>query len=125
VGSAIRRGVLTGAVFVAAAVGGVLGNQITNRWDGAAAAFVIVTVVGGGLAVWLDRMSVPPGGQVVPSAPAVGPSMVAQGVQVGHGNQQVNLFGPTVHHPQAGWDINVGETINVDNRRARTDDPTP
>jgi RIP homotypic interaction motif len=52
-----RRGLLTAAVFVLAAIGGAIGNQLSQRLDAAAVSFAVVLVLGAAAAIGLDRVS--------------------------------------------------------------------
>jgi hypothetical protein len=86
-----RRGGLVAVVVVAAAVGGVFGNKITDRWDGFAIGFLVVTVLGSVAAIWLDRAALPAPDPARPAGIVVGD---VQGVYQGNDGVQINYFGP-------------------------------
>jgi hypothetical protein len=58
-GTGMRRSVLTASVFVLAAAGGAVGNQLSHRLDTAAVSFGVLVVLGTAAAVWLDRTALP------------------------------------------------------------------
>jgi hypothetical protein len=106
---AVRRSVLTAAVFALAAIGGAVGNHLSHRLDAAAISFLVLLLLGTGAAVWLDRLN------STSTTRSANPHLSSssrkrdqsgggasennvlikrgKGSQIGNGNVQINSFG--------------------------------
>jgi hypothetical protein len=87
----VSRPVGAAVIFVVAAVAGVVGGRLTGTLGWALVVFVVLLLVGGGVAYWLERGS----GSVRPAVGGSGGAVDlrrAKGVQIGDHNRQVNYF---------------------------------
>jgi hypothetical protein len=114
-----RRSLLAAGVSVAAAVGGLAGNKITNRLDWAVIMFVVVTVAGSLAALWLERSVERASTASSGSTSRDHTAGAAHGVEAE--GRSIHL-GPTVEHAVAGRDVNVAHVMHFDRRRANRDD---
>ena len=89
----LRRSLLTACVFALAGIGGAVGSHVTGRVDSAAVAFVVLLMVGGAAAAYLDWKSEAKRPRVTVPSAAIDARRASR-FQIGNNNVQINQGDP-------------------------------